>query len=111
MMTTIIRPLGEILTHLPACAAAPEGRRAGASFRAIQPITPPPHREATARLLDELYEDAETRLRVLVESGDAPPALGPQGPALWDRLRFVGEQIARARINLRLGYAEVSNGV
>ena len=110
MMTTIIRPLGEMLTELP--SGTGPGLRAGASFRAPGAVEAPPHRLAAYRTLDLRYrqmaEQAEGLLGRMAEldgAGDTATL-----PAVRSRLQFTYEQISRSRINLRAAYQRKSDG-
>ncbi len=92
MMTTVIRPLGEILTQLP--AGTDPGVRAGPSFSFPRRLAFVPHREAAwslfAQHLDGMAADA-ARLST---------ASGYPG-TVQTRLGFAHENLARIALNFR----------
>jgi hypothetical protein len=91
MMTTVIRPLGELLTLLP----AGDGHTAGPAFRFTRNITLLPHREAAWTViqgeLDALAETAED----LSEDMGYPEAVRA-------RLSLMHENLARIAIDFGL---------
>jgi hypothetical protein len=97
MMTTMIRPLGEALTLLPARLTGDGDLRAGASFGAGGPVAAPENGGATLRLIDEACARAQDILAALLEGRHA---LVIEQPDLKVRLRLVKEQIERSRMNI-----------
>jgi hypothetical protein len=92
MMTTVIRPLGELLTLLP---TGPGGHTAGPAFRFTRTITLLPHREAAWTViqgeLDALSETAED----LSEDSGYPEEVRA-------RLSLMHENLARIAIDFGL---------
>jgi Ferritin-like len=94
MMTTVIRPLGELLTLLPT-GSEPPGSTAGPAFRFTRNITLLPHREAAWTViqgeLDALSEAAED----LSEDAGYPEEVRA-------RLGLMHENLARIAIDFGL---------
>jgi len=94
MMTTVIRPLGELLTLLPT-GSDPPGSTAGPAFRFTRNITLLPHREAAWTViqgeLDALAEAAED----LSEDSGYPEEVRA-------RLSLMHENLARIAIDFGL---------
>ena len=107
MMTTIIRPLGEVLTLLPvAGSGAP---RAGASFMPAGGVNLTPHRELAFRVLELRYAMMkEMAGGLLSRSGELPP--GVWTPLLKERLVHLHQQIARSHLNLQVNYNRHPDG-
>lgn len=101
MMTTIIRPLCEILTLLPVDAAG--SHTAGASFRVQDNVPLAPHKWSVYQTLDRHYSEMELLARRLEQTigtrNDLPTAL-------QDRLRLLSEQISRSRMILGVDYKQ-----
>jgi hypothetical protein len=108
MMTTIIRPLGEVLTLLPAGAPADVAPRAGASFHAPESIVLSPHKEPASRLLVMRYQAMESLAHKLHHDAHALPDTLPKAMIL-DRLSFLYQQIYRSRLNLQVNMAKSSD--
>lgn len=109
MMTTVIRPLGELLTELPSGADGPA--RAGASFAARGAVEAPPHKTATFRMLDLRHEQmADEALALVGRVGEIRGVDEATRQVLRDRLQFVYEQICRSRINLVADYQGKPDG-
>ncbi len=91
LMTTVLRPLGEMLTRLPATAGAATPT-AGPTFDFTRNITPHPHRDTAWRvILGQIEQMAADAQRL---SGDA------SYPAdIRARLGLVYENLARMAIN------------
>jgi hypothetical protein len=91
LMTTAIRPLGEILTLLPAHDGEPTPR-AGASFEFSRNLTLHPHRRSAWRvMLLQLEQLAADALRLCELSAYPEPVRG--------RLKLVYENAARMALN------------
>lgn len=103
MMTTIIRPLGEVLTLLPAGVPGEPALRAGASFRAPESIVLSPHKTPASRLLVLRYQAMETMARKLHERASLLLESLPKA-LIRERLSFLYEQIYRSRLNLQVNY-------
>ena len=87
MMTMVIRPLGEIMTELPA-TDEPGGPCAGPSFRFERRLALLPHREAAFQVI---HQDLETLYTVL-----AKVALDPKlDRRIAERLDFVSQNVWR----------------
>jgi hypothetical protein len=101
MMTAVIRPLGEILTQLPAGADA--GVRAGPSFTLPRRLAFLPHRQAAwslfAQHLDGMAEDVQ---RLSTDSS--------YPPAVQSRLVFAHQNLARIAYNFRIAMQEAPPG-
>jgi hypothetical protein len=97
MMTTMIRPLGEALTLLPARLTGDGGLRAGASFSAGGPVAAPQNGAATLRMIDEACARAQEILAALLEGRHG---LVIEQPELNVRLGLVRDQLERSRMNL-----------
>jgi len=110
MMTTIIRPLGEVLTMLPATDSGSLDSRAGASFRAPETFTLTPHKWAAFHVLYMRYGDMETMASNLI---DKIPSLPDQLPKdlITERLTFLYQQVYRSRMNLKVNYEKVPDGI
>jgi hypothetical protein len=107
MMTTIIRPLGEVLTMLPAGVPGEPTLRAGASFHAPESIQLSPHKTPASRVLLLRYQAMETMARELQEKASLLPESLPE-PLIRERLSFLYQQIYRSRLNLQVNYAEAA---
>lgn len=98
MMTTIIRPLAECLTLLP---ATPTGEsRAGPSFVLPPNIDFLPHRNAAFKVLELRYEHMVSLAKALSDEAtgkDPPPELAPMA----DRITQVYETLWRSLYNLK----------
>jgi hypothetical protein len=66
LMTTVIRPLGELLTRLP-IGAGHDGLNAGPSFEIGDTSALPPHRDTARRVMAERLEQAAEAARRLVD--------------------------------------------
>jgi len=101
MMTAVIRPLGEILTQLP--AADDPGVRAGPSFTLPRRLAFLPHRQAAwsliAQHLDGMAADAE---RLSTDSTYPAP--------LRSRLAFAYQNLARIAFNFHTAMQEAPPG-
>lgn len=87
LMTTVIRPLSEILTQLPAFTpATPE--RAGPSYTFPKRLALLPHKKAAWRNIAMQLDLLKERAGVVAADTRNPPALRP-------RLTLVAEQLAR----------------
>ena len=94
MMTTVIRPLGELLTLLPT-GSDPPGSTAGPAFRFTRNITLLPHREAAWQVIqDELDALTATAEDLSGDSGY------PQ--EVRDRLGLMHENLARIGLDFGL---------
>ena len=94
MMTTILRPLGDILTQLPARDDGSEVR-AGPAFTFARRLAFLPHREAAWRLIGMRLDSMAAALKQILESG------GYSKPVL-ERLTRVYENMARIASDFRL---------
>lgn len=110
MMTTIIRPLGEILTMLPAFDSGSMAVRAGASFRAPENFTLTPHRSAAFNVLYLRYREMESTASALCDKAQSLPDTVPKG-LITERLSFLYQQIYRSTMNLKVNYEKVPDGV
>lgn len=110
MMTTIIRPLGEILTMLPASDSGSMAVRAGASFRAPENFTLTPHKSAAFNVLYLRYGEMESMASALCEKAQSLPDTVPKA-LITERLGFLYEQIYRSRMNLKVNYEKVPDGI
>jgi hypothetical protein len=110
MMTTIIRPLGEVLTMLPATDSGSLDARAGASFRAPETYTLTPHKWAAFHVLYMRYGEMETMATRLVEQIPALPDQLPKD-VITERLTFLKEQVYRSRLNLKVNYEKMPDGI
>lgn len=108
MMTTIIRPLGELLTLLP--SGTGPGLRAGASFRSPGPVEAPPHRTSTYRMLELRYQQMAGLANDLTERVAEAEVDSAAASAMHDRLQFLAEQIERSAINLSADYWRKPSG-
>ena len=96
MMTTVIRPLAECLTVLPAHEAGTA--TAGPSFTLARGLHFPPHRDAALQLILFLYDGLVERSQALSQQAadpNGPPELRP----LADRLTQIYETLWRSRLN------------
>jgi hypothetical protein len=89
LMTTVIRPLAEILTQLPAFAPE-QPERAGPSFTFARRIDLLPHRKAAWRNLGMQLALLERHGFAVADDARNPDPLRP-------RLRLVAEQLSRIR--------------
>jgi hypothetical protein len=90
MMTAVVRPLGEILTQLP--AGTDPAVRAGPSFTFGRRLAFLPHRKAAWALIGQhLASMAETAAMIAKTSAYSAP--------LTARLEFVAENLARISYN------------
>jgi hypothetical protein len=99
MMTTVIRPLAECLTRLPAHKGGPDA--AGPSFVLPDNLAFLPHRRAAFELLHQNYSrmvDLAEDLSRAGQSPDGPPELKP----IADRVTQVYETLWRSRMNLEI---------
>ncbi len=73
LMTTVIRPLGELLTRLP---IGPEhvGLHAGPGFEIGDAASLPPHRDTARRLMAERLDHAAASARRLADDTTLPPS-------------------------------------
>ena len=110
MMTTIIRPLGEVLTMLPADADGSLAKRGGASFRAPESFTLTPHTSAAFNVLYLRYGEMEEAAAALLDQIPALPDTLPK-ELITERLTFLYQQIYRSRSNLKTNYETVPDGV
>ena len=108
MMTTIIRPLGEILTMLP--SAAPGSAHAGASFRSPGSVELTPHKWAAFHLLKMRYEQMEEMAANLVKKVETLPDGLPKA-LIHERLSLIYEQFYRSHLNLQVNYEKTPDGV
>lgn len=89
MMTMAIRPLGEILTEMPAFRGREDGPRAGAPFE-LGRLTPfLPHKKAAWLVLHETLEE------VAEDASRLAKANAGSGAPWAERLGFVSESLAR----------------
>lgn len=102
MMTTIIRPLCEILTVLPVDGSA--SMTAGASFRATDSAPLSAHKWSAFHVLDRRYSEMELTAQSVVKNIENAGLDGELTETLKERLQFIYEQIGRSRILLRNGY-------
>jgi hypothetical protein len=110
MMTTIIRPLGEILTMLPASASGSVAVRAGASFRSPEKFTLTPHKSAAFKVLYLRYGEMESMASELCKKTHSLPDTVPKD-LITERLSFLYEQIYRSRMNLKVNYEKTPDGI
>lgn len=106
MMTTIIRPLGEVLTLLPAGVPDAPALRAGASFHAPESVTLSPHRTPASRLLVLRYQAMEAMARELHDQAACLPETLPAA-LIRERLSYLYQQIYRSRLNLQVNYEKL----
>lgn len=92
MMTAVIRPLGEILTQLP--AATDPNVRAGPAFAFPRRLAFVPHREAAWDLFGQHLDGMAAEARRLSTEPGYPPAI-------LARLAFAHENLARIAFNFR----------
>jgi len=90
LMTTVIRPLSEILTQLPAFGSN-QPERAGPSYTFPKRIDLLPHRKAAWRNLGLQFALLERRGFAVADDLDNPEPVRP-------RLRLVAEQLSRIRL-------------
>ena len=101
MMTAVIRPLGEILTQLP--AADDPGVRAGPSFALPRRIAFLPHRVAAWNLIQQHLDGMADNAKMLSTDASYPaPMRG--------RLEFAYQNLARIAYNFRTAMQEASAG-
>jgi len=110
MMTTIIRPLGEVLTMLPADAGGSTDKRAGASFRAPEAFTLTPHKSAAFNVLYLRYGEMEDTASALLEQVPSLPDTLPKD-VITERLTFLYQQIYRSRSNLKVNYEKLPDDI
>jgi len=108
MMTTIIRPLGEVLTLLP--VGGEGSKRAGASFMPAGTVQLTPHKEAAFTVLEMRYATMEQMAAGLLTRYDELPPDVPLA-LLKERLRHIHEQIARSHHNLIVNYNRPPDGI
>jgi hypothetical protein len=100
MMTAVMRPLGEVLTLLPAHAGGAGSWRAGAAFLSPRRIDFLPHSSAAWRVLHGQLLDLQGRLMELAESNQAPARVRP-------RLQMAYENVWRIAHNFALAYTSL----
>jgi Ferritin-like len=96
MMTTVIRPLGEMLTRLPCETGKPE--RAGASFDLPRRDALLPHPDAAWRVINVELESLRDQAGVLKHDQGLPPELRTRLELMWENLVRVASDFA-----LRMG--------
>ncbi len=74
-MTMIIRPLGEMLTRMPAFADQPDGPRAGAGFELSSVLAFLPHKQAAWILLSERMSTLTVEMNQAAKRKNAPEGL------------------------------------
>ena len=92
MMTAVVRPLGEVLTQLP--AGTDVAVRAGPSFAFGRRLAFLPHREAAWALIGQ-------HLAAMAATADAIAKGGGYTAPLTARLAFVAENLARISYNFK----------
>jgi Ferritin-like len=90
MMTMVIRPLGELITLLPAANASTE--RAGARFTSSRGLSPLPHRHAAWKVIGSQLVVLGERASELALAGDYPPDVQTE---VQTRLTLMGENLKR----------------
>jgi hypothetical protein len=90
MMTMVIRPLGELITLLPAGNTSTE--RAGARFTAGRGLSPLPHRHAAWKVIGSQLVVLGERASELALAGDYPPDVQSE---VQTRLTLMGENLKR----------------
>lgn len=103
MMTTVIRPLGEVLTMLPSAETGCVSTRAGASFNRPVPIELSPHKWAAFNMLYMRYGDMQDMASELLDKVDTLPKDVPRA-LIKERLTYLYQQIYRSRMNLKVNY-------
>lgn len=106
MMTTIIRPLCEMLTLLPADGTG--GQTAGASFHTQDAVPLAPHKWSVYRTLDRHYGEMELLASKLINALDTRSDLPPQ---LHERMQLLSEQISRSRMILGEDYKKADREI
>jgi hypothetical protein len=101
MMTTILRPLGEILTWLP--AGSDPGVRAGPSFTFGRRLAFLPHREAAWALIGQHLDSMADTAGQLALEGSYPATLR-------DRLAFAAQNLARIAYNFHVAMQPTEGG-
>ena len=91
MMTTVMRPLGEVLTLLPAGA----GHTAGPAFRFTRNITLIPHRDAAWTVIQGALDALTATAEELSEDQGYPDEVR-------NRLNLMHENLARIAIDFGL---------
>ena len=95
MMTSVIRPLGEVLTLLPAFADDSPDHTAGPTFEILRSMSLLPHRKSAWQVLN-------IQLQLMMDTTQNLCAEGKQrslSPALLARLQLVYENIGRIQID------------
>jgi len=103
MMTTVIRPLGEILTMLPASESGSLDTRGGPSFDRPEEVELSPHKSAAYRLLNMRYAQMEALAQELLAGVASLPPACPR-KLIEERLTFLYQQVYRSRMNLKVNY-------
>lgn len=91
MMTLLLRPLGDLLTHMPVSEKV-DGRMAGPSFRPPSDLALQPHSVAAMQVLLGELEELRDRSSELAGHPDLPPDLQP-------RFTFLSENMWRLAYN------------
>ena len=81
-MTIVIRPMGELLTEMPAFEDDEDGPRAGASFEINSALEFLPHKKAAWKMFEERLLYLSQQMETLSKQDGVP-----------DRLAYVGESI------------------
>jgi hypothetical protein len=110
MMTTIIRPLGEILTMVPSDKCGAMTERAGASFHSPATISFSPHKDAMFKLLYQQYTRMKKMAASLLDKcADLPDDVPRE--LIRERVDFLYQQIYRSRFNLKVNYEKKPDAI
>ena len=101
MMTAVVRPLGEILTQLP--AGTDLGVRAGPSFTFGRRLAFLPHREAAWALIGQ-------HLASMADTAGQVAGSGLYPAPLTERLAFVAQNLARINYNFTQSMLQPGGG-
>ena len=98
LMTMVIRPVGELLTEMPAYAGKEDGPRAGASFEINTALEFLPHKQAAWTMFHERLVYISTKMKALSKKDGVP-----------DRLGYVGESIDLVAQKIKLKLVDNNN--
>ena len=93
LMAAVVKPLGELLTRLPAGPSFP-GRAAGASFEFYRSLHMPPHRRAAW----VLFEERLLELAAFADELTGPAGTAEVGAAVAATLRQIAGSLAEEHI-------------
>lgn len=97
LMTMVIRPVGELLSELPAFADG-SGVMAGATFELPRALSLLPHKKAAYAIFREALGSMAARASSL-QYLSPEHAIPPIPPAVRERLQFISENITRLAFN------------